>query len=199
MGLSLNIINITRFSNTTKSLLTSLKDAGRIPSLSWSYTAGVSYMQPPAFGSLILGGYDKSRFIPHNVSFPLGPVINRELLVFVNSIKISTAKSAMSLGIYAAIDSLVPDLWLPTPVCDQLQSVLGLQYNRSVNRYFLNESRRDQISGQDINISIFLGQNAVVNITLPWRSFDLTDKTSAVGKGDQGPSYFPVWQVKNST
>ncbi len=61
------------------SLLKALRDARTIPSLAWAYTAGSYYAELPAFASLVLGGYDASRFVPNGVSFDMGINVADEL------------------------------------------------------------------------------------------------------------------------
>lgn len=203
IGLSPHAINISSFSNSTKSLLDSLKEQNSIPSLSWAYTAGASYAQPPAFGSLILGGYDSSGFEPHNVTFKFGPDRNRELLVFLASVDSSTFQSAVDVGVYALLDSLVPDLWLPEDICQRFETSFGLNFNSSLNRYFVNDTTHQTLLKSDITVSLTLGGGSsgegAVNITLPYASFDLVDNAPGIGTADQGALYFPLRQAANAT
>ena len=202
IGLSPHPINISSFSNSTNSLLSSLKEQNSIPSLSWAYTAGASYAQPPAFGSLILGGYDSSGFEPHNVTFKFGPDRNRELLVFLANVDSSLFHSAVDVGVYALLDSLVPDLWLPENICRNFETSFGLNFNSSLNRYFVNDTTHQTLLKSDITVSLTLGGGSsgegAVNITLPYASFDLVDNAPGIGTADQGTRYFPLRQAANT-
>ena len=203
LGLKANAVNISSFQNSTKSFLASLKDQNTIPSLSWGYTAGASYAQPPAFGSLTLGGYDSSRFEPNDISFPFGPDKNRELVVYVKSVSsYATLETVLPVDIYGVLDSLVPDFWLPASLCQKFEDSFQLQYNSTLNRYFLNDTAHDALTKLNARISWLLstGPNSpIVNVTMPYASFDLVDKAPSLGKGDGGARYFPLRQAANST
>ena len=68
VGLNPRPSNFTNFSNPVPSYLSSLKTQGLIPSLSWAYTAGNQYRLNEVLGSLVLGGFDASRFVPNNLT-----------------------------------------------------------------------------------------------------------------------------------
>lgn len=78
-------------------LLTELKNQSHIPSLSWSYTAGASYRNDPVFGSLVLGGYDTSRYEPNNVTFAFASDFSRDLTVYLQSVAYDTIGSSLLL------------------------------------------------------------------------------------------------------
>ena len=99
LGLSPLAFNFSNFNNPVPSLLGSLRARDLIPSTSWAYTAGAAYRQPPAFGSLTLGGYDASRRSNQStVSIPFGPDTSRDLLVGVQSITYDTLGSSPLLS-----------------------------------------------------------------------------------------------------
>ena len=203
IGLSPNAVNLSLFSNSTDSFLAGLKNSSMIPSLSWGYTAGVSYAQPPAFGSLTLGGYDSSRFEPHDVTFPFGPELNRELLLYLNRIGSSSALlSSTDVGIYALLDSLVTDLWLPTDLCEKLGAAFSLEYNSTANRYFINDTIHQSLVTLNPTFYFLLGSgpsSATINITVQYNSFDLVSKSLGVGNVEKMALYFPLRQAKNAT
>lgn len=202
LGLSVNSINITQFGNSNRSFLTSLKDQGSIPSISWGYTAGSFHHQPPVFGSLTIGGYDQSRFEPNDVSIPFNNDIGLEYLAGLQGIVHDVSGSVLlSDGIYAYIDSTVPDLWLPASVCQAFATQYGLNYNATVNRYYVNETSHEVLTQADSTVTFTIGPKASggpsVNLTLHYNSFDLVDKTS--DPNGNGSYYFPLRQAANAT
>ena len=202
LGLSVNSINITQFGNSNRSFLTNLKDQGSIPSISWGYTAGSFHQQPPVFGSLTIGGYDQSRFEPNEVAIPFNNDIGLEYLVGLQSIVHNVSgRVLLSDGIYTYIDSTVPDLWLPASVCQAFASQYGLDYNATVNRYYVNETTHEELTTADSTVTFAIGPKASggpsVNLTLHYNSFDLVDKTS--DPNGNGSYYFPLRQAANAT
>lgn len=69
-GLNPRPSNFSDYSDPIPSYLSNLKTGSFIPSLSWAYTAGNQYRLNEVPGSLTLGGYDASRFMPNNLTFP---------------------------------------------------------------------------------------------------------------------------------
>ncbi|KAG8528574.1 uncharacterized protein KY384_006261 [Bacidia gigantensis] len=203
LGLSPN--TMPPLTNTGKSFLTNLKDQNRIPSISWGCTAGAYYVQPPAFGSLTLGGFDRSRYALHNVTFPFGLDVGREFTIFLKSVSTSSpSENSVDAGIYALVNSLSPDLCLPKRICDRLQEMLSLEYNSSANRYTVNETFYDYVLDRNTSTSFTFGgdpsvRGDTVNITIPWRSFDLRDRSSNMGLGEKGLMYFPLRRANSST
>ena len=201
IGLSPHSINISSFNNPNASFLASLKSQGQIPSLSWSYTAGASYVQPALFGSLTLGGFDSSRFLMNNLSLGFGPDVSRDLLVEVRSI--STNISAMPLltsNIEVFLDSLVPDLWLPEDACQALALDFGLNYNASSNQYFVNQTKRNDLLQRNPQTTFQIGAlnstGETINITMPYSSFDLANGSSA---NDNQTRKFPLRRAENES
>ncbi len=150
-GLSPRQINLSSSAGPNPSLLANLKSQSKIPSLSWGYTAGASYRVPGVplntFGSLTFGGYDTSRFVDNNVSFPFGPDTSREFIAELQSITSNNSTSPIFSGKADVVfDSVVTDLWLPPQACEGFQNVLGLQYNATSNYYFVNQTSLAKIN-----------------------------------------------------
>ena len=55
-GINPKSTNFTNFTHASPSYMTSLKDQGLIPSVSWGYTAGVPYRRFPSSHKFILAG-----------------------------------------------------------------------------------------------------------------------------------------------
>lgn len=95
-GLKPQATNFTNLNNPQESFMQRLRSRNSIPSLSYSYTAGNRYRMSGVYGSLTLGGYDASRFVPTNVTFPLYPDASRDLLVNVQSVELRADDSSLA-------------------------------------------------------------------------------------------------------
>lgn len=201
IGLSPHAVNITSLNDANPSFLGALVNESKIPSTSWAYTAGANYKQPTSFGSLTLGGYDSSRFIQNNVTFTFGPDLSRDLVVGIQSITSDAATSPLlSAGIYAFLDSLVPQIWLPVEVCHAFEKAFGLTYNDTAQLYFVNTTLHDKLVAQNANVTFKLGQSSTggetVDIVLPYGSFDLSATTPLA---ENATKYFPLRQAQNQS
>jgi hypothetical protein len=211
-GLNPRPSNFTSFDNPIPSYLQNLRNQSLIPSTSWSYTAGNQYREwlcnPPVLagsdqeagfnqvlGSLVLGGYDVSKFTPANISFSLSEEDARDLTVLIQSITSTNASAATSLlptPVAAFIDSTVPYIWLPTEVCALFEQAFGLSYDNETELYLLNSSQHSALQAQNPNITFTLsnlnaGQS--VDITLPYAAFDLAVSYPIVANVTR---YFPL-------
>ncbi|KAK4640558.1 hypothetical protein QC761_601630 [Podospora bellae-mahoneyi] len=128
---------------------------GAIPSHSYGYTAGAYYRENGKKGSgtvasLVLGGYDRLRFVPHGNNFALDP-ITRLPLVRLRGVTAqitdedkapaanwtSTSRTLVNMddSIEAFIDSSTPYLWLPTEVCERFADALNLTWREDLGLY----------------------------------------------------------------
>ncbi|KAL8746887.1 MAG: hypothetical protein Q9190_001152 [Brigantiaea leucoxantha] len=201
MGLTPYSVNFSTLYDSRPSILSGLKAQGSIPSLSWAYTAGAYYQQPPLFGSLTLGGYDRNRFVPNNISIPFSADISRGLLVGVQSISTDTTGSPLLKdGIYAFIDSLVPSIWLPIEVCDAFERAFNLFWNATMEMYFVNDTIHEHLLNQKANVSFRIGRTSyggdTIDIIMPYESFDLTIGSPLF---ESPQRYFPLKRAQNYT
>ena len=195
--------------DTRPSLITSLKDANLIPSLSYGYTAGASYLNQTA--SLTLGGYDTSRIVANDVSIELASSNSlRQLVVALKSITFTDSNTGgsplLSDGILTLVDSTVPEIWLPQDACTLFESAFGISYEPISNKYLVNSTVHSNLIKQNANVTFELGSSIgsgpSVNITLPYASFDLELE---VGYPDSSlknklPSkYFPLRRAADDT
>jgi hypothetical protein len=183
--------------------LGALKSAGAIPSLYFGYTAGKSYKSPQVFGSLTLGGYDASRIdMSSALSVPITAGTSNDLSVLVNSVQIVASgagtSTTITVGTSALIDSVVPEIWLPSGVCDQFESALGLVLDRPTQMYLMNDTQRANLQLTSFTFLLASPQNpsATTRIIIPYAAFDLTAKYPLAGiNGSSGPAsrrYFPL-------
>ena len=204
IGINQQPTNFSSFADPKPSFLKSLKQAGKIPSLAWGYTAGNQYRLKKVFGSLTLGGYDTSRYTPNGNSFQFAGDISRDLVVGLQSITFAdsttTNKQLLSSGILAFVDATVPHIWLPVDACQAFEKAFGITYNSTANRYLVNDTQHTAMQNQNASVTFALGNEvnsaAAVNITLPYAAFDLTTGPPIV---ENATRYFPLRQAANDT
>jgi hypothetical protein len=193
-------VNFTDLTVSHPSLLSSLKNASKIPSLTWGYTAGMVNHNPPIFGSLTLGGYDTSRFTNNYINFPMGPDISRDLLVAIQSVTSTTASSPLlSSPIFAFIDAIVPHIWLPLDACKAFETAFGLTWNDTAELYLVNDTLHAKLLDQNPTVTFKIGPNTSgdsVSIEMPYGSFDLNASAPLVTNSSR---YFPLRRAQNDS
>jgi hypothetical protein len=194
--------------NAIDAFLPNLRNQSRIPSLSFSYTAGAKYRLKSVFGQLIIGGYDSTRFKPNkdDFSFAFSTDASRLLTVGVGSITATnTLKGTYSLSSgthFSLIDSTVSHFWLPRDICDSFQDAFGLTYDESQNLYLINSTMRDQVMARDPSVTIKLVNSLqdqstnYTNIVLPYSAFDLQVSWPYY---KNATNYFPIRRAANDT
>ncbi|KAL1637501.1 hypothetical protein SLS56_000639 [Neofusicoccum ribis] len=183
LGLSDALSDVSNTDKPVNSFIQDLNDSNQIPSLSYGYTAGAHHQYKGVHGSLVIGGYDRSRFksTPYNFSFSQTDV--RSLGVGIQSI--STNFSLVNQGGYtltkdghfSAIDSTVSHLWLPGDVCDHFKTAFSLTYDVEKNYYLISDTVREKLLAQNTTFTFKLGNdisvsNDSINIELPYAAFD---------------------------
>ncbi|KAF2106214.1 aspartic peptidase domain-containing protein [Lophiotrema nucula] len=185
--------------------LTNFEDQNGTASTSYGYTAGASYRNNSkgVLGSLVLGGYDQSRFTDQNITVHFSNAGNNSLVVGVQSITYhpdqrfdTNTLSFTSDGQFpATIDSTLPYLWLPKDVCDKFAEQFQLTYDKTRNMYTVDETAHN--NNQRTNASmVFLINSGVssagsVSITLPYAAFDLQASEPIFNNATR---YFPIKQ-----
>ncbi|THW18272.1 acid protease [Aureobasidium pullulans] len=200
-GINPQPANFTTYTDPQPSFMTQLKNNNTIPSLSWGYTAGNQYRFSGVYGSLVLGGYDQSKFEPTNLTIPFGSDVSRDLLVGVQSITTGSAGlSNTSDAFYALIDSTVAELWLPESVCTAFENAFGLVYDEYYSRYIVNDTMHQSLLALNKSITLTLGQSnsggQTVDITLPYAAMDLEISYPYVANSTR---YFPLRRAANDT
>jgi hypothetical protein len=177
------------------SFLSELKNQSLIPSLSWGYTAGAAYRDDPTFGSLVLGGYDTSRFEANNVSFAFAADFSRDLTVHLQSVSYDTLGSSPLLteSIPFFINSLVTHLWLPVEVCERFETAFNLTWNDTAQLYLIDDEAHSRLSSLNPSLTFTLGnadsEGDSIEITMPYGAFDLSGKSPFVNPPSR---YFPL-------
>ncbi|KAF2130985.1 acid protease [Dothidotthia symphoricarpi CBS 119687] len=208
LPLGLPEASFSSLSQSVDSLLYTLRNASKIPSLSYAYTAGARYRLKRVFGSLILGGYDSTRFQSHadRVSFTFSSDPSKLLTVGVQSIMaMNTLRGAFSLTSSAHIsvlDSTIPHLWLPRAICDQFEAAFGLTYDATTDFYLVNDSIHDRLLAKNPTVTIKLANSLkhtatqYTNIQLPYAAFDLQ---ATYPHYQNATNYFPIRRAANTT
>jgi hypothetical protein len=161
-GLSPRPTNFTNFDNPQPSYLTSLKSKNLIPSLSYGYTAGAPYRQKKVQGSLTLGGYDSSQFVPNNVAFTLADVTYRDIGVSIESIHADVengVKPLLTESILSFVDAATPQIWLPLQAGQAFEDTFGLTYDPSTELYLVNDTLHDTLTSQNPQFHFILSDN----------------------------------------
>lgn len=202
LGLDPWPVNFTELDNSHPSLLSSLKNQSKIPSLTWAYTAGAYNYDPPVFGSLTLGGFDASRFVPNSLNFSMGEDISRDLLIAVQGITTNMTDSSPSLlssPFYAYIDSLVPYMWLPLDACAAFESAFNLTWNSTIQLYLVNDSLHQMLLAQNPTVTMIIGPSTSgdnISIEMPYWSFMLNASYPLINDSSR---YFPIKRADNDT
>ncbi|EON66382.1 hypothetical protein W97_05479 [Coniosporium apollinis CBS 100218] len=207
LGLSTRPISFESTSDPIPSFFTDLKTKNLIPSSSYGYTAGASYRLKRVSGSLVLGGYDQSRFEPSNTTFTFSNDPTRDLTIGVQSIvaqdTLIGVASLTSTGHLSFIDSTVPHIWLPQAVCDVFERAFGLTYDPTTDLYLVNDTTHSQLQSLNPTISFKLGNQATIDpdgqsvtIDLPYAAFDLQ---ASYPLYNTSTNYFPIRRAANNT
>ncbi|KAF2402809.1 acid protease [Trichodelitschia bisporula] len=193
-------VNFTDIQNNKPSLLSTLKNQTKIPSLSWGYTAGMYNRAPKSFGSLTLGGIDVSRFEPNKLNFSMAVDISRDLEVAIQSITTSASSTPLlPKPIISFIDTVVPFIWLPLEACKQFESVFGLTWNAASELYLVDDTLHQKLLAQNPSITFRIGPQATgdaVDIKMSYGSFDLLASPPLVANQTR---YFPLKRAVNDT
>ena len=155
-------------------------------------------------GSLTLGGYDQSRFIPNNVSFDFDSDDSRSLTLAVQSITANNTLQGdvtpLALSILSLIDSTVPHIWLPKSACLAFEQAFGLIYDNMTDLYVINDTIHKRLQKINPTVKFTLG-NAVsggdtVDINLSYGAFDLQASSPTYVNTTR---YFPLRRAKNES
>lgn len=157
-------------------------------------------------GSLTLGGYDSSRFAADNVTFDMYQDVSRRFIVNLNTVTYtptggSTPGSTITLmpgSLPMSIDSTIPFIYLPIPICTIFESTFGLQWDSVSKLYTINETAHNALQNLNPNITFALENSAsqTVNVTLPYSAFDLTATFPTVANDT---NYFPLRRAANDS
>lgn len=151
------------------------------------------------------GGYDQSRFVPNNISFPFDANDSRKPSVNIQSIVTrdfaNTTVSILQDGAaYSLIDFAESHMWLPVSACDAFARAFNLTYDNSTDLYLVDASTRSRLLERNPSITFGLGTTANpgerVNIVLPYSAFD---QQATYPIHPNATNYFPIRRAYNDT
>lgn len=151
------------------------------------------------YGSLTLGGYDASKFVPNNLTFDFGPQDDRELIVQLNKISTANNTTLLPSPIPMLLDSTIPYIYLPVAACEEFEKAFGLVWDNATQLYLLTTAQHTVLQTQNPNVTFTLGNltsSKTVDIILPYAAFDLTVSYPIVANATR---YFPLKRANDST
>ncbi|KAI4198907.1 MAG: hypothetical protein LQ350_004972 [Teloschistes chrysophthalmus] len=105
-------------------------------------------------------------------------------------------------SISAFIDSTIPYLYLPLPVCKRFESAFGIEWNESVQGYLVNDTLHEKLTNQNSNVTFTISNSSLgssapsVDITLPYAAFDLIAEPPLMRNRSR---YFPLMRAANDS
>ena len=110
--------------------------------------------------------------------------------------------SLLDQPILALVDSTVPHIWLPEQSCNEFEKAFGITHDVGSDLYLINETIHDALIKRDASVSFQLSNTLnggpSVNITLPYKSFDL-NVTETVPYVTSASRYFPLRRAQNDS
>ena len=209
------------------SLLHSMKAAHSVPSRSWGYTAGSFNRKSSLFktdranqtgplggtpGSLVLGGYDKNKFIDNKVRFPFHDDDEVALTVNLRSMTLRYGLSEGFAGFRKAtkgsmadypalIDSNRPYMILPPEWCADVANILKLAWDNSTKHYLISDQLHEQLTAENPRLEFTISprnlSNETVTIILPYTSLGLGLRYPILNS-TAGNYYFPMLPANNT-
>jgi len=152
---------------------------------------------------LTLGGYDRSRLVQHDGSWPIDGE-NNAFTVQLESISTAITGERRELlpnPISATLDTSLPYIWLPIEACTLFELAFGLKWDNTSQLYLVNDAMHDTLVKQNASLTFNLGgmtggSTSSVNITLPYSALDLTASAPLV---ENATRYYPLKRAANST
>jgi hypothetical protein len=161
--------------------------------------------KPSAYGSLVYGGYDQSRFVPNDITFPFDANDSRKPSVNIQSI-VSRDLANTTVGMlpdgaaYSLIDFAEPHMWLPVSTCDAFARAFNLTYDNTTDLYLVDAATRARLLERNPSITFGLGTTANpaerVNVVLPYSAFD---QQATYPIYPNTTNYFPIRRAYNDT
>lgn len=144
----------------------------------------------------MLGGYDSSRLIQNNYTFPL--FVDTGVVTQLEAITTGTGQSLLPSSISpVSLDSTLPYIYLPIEACALFENAFNLTWNDTAQLYLLSDAQHSALQTQNPSITFRLGTSpTTVNITLPYAAFDLTASWPLTSSATP---YFPLKRSVNDT
>lgn len=147
-------------------------------------------------GSLTLGGYDRSKFTPNDVTFAIAED-ERDLMVSIQKIT-GGGKSLLPSEMTAYLDSAVPYIVLPETACEKFEEEFKLVWDNESSLYVVSDTLHTLLLAKNPNITFNLGTpTQSVDITFPYAAFDLEAGYPLV-ENTTTVKYFPLRRANGS-
>ncbi|RAK96582.1 acid protease [Aspergillus ibericus CBS 121593] len=182
---------------------------------SYSYGMHIGSVSPAVAGSMVLGGYDKSRVLG-DVSaqtvdlnsassgtleielkdIGIGVAAGASPFSFTNESGLFQQSSGSVLAKTVQIDPTKPYMYLPQSTCDAITASLPISFNSSLGLYFWDTTSSDylNITSSAAYLSFIFNKDGVNNqnftIKVPFSLLNLTLQEPLV---DQNTTYFPCF------
>ena len=108
--------------------------------------------------------------------------------------------NALSLGVFALVESTATQIWLPGSVCDTFADAFGLTYDNDTGFYLVNDTMHNRLQELQPTLTFTLGDSLTdqnrVEITLPYAALDLQVKYPYYLNPRH---YFPIRRGANET
>ncbi|CAK1358663.1 unnamed protein product [Cercospora beticola] len=171
-------VNGTSLDDGRPSMLQTLRTNNVIGSQYFAYTAGAYYRgEPSQWASLTLGGYDQLRGNDPDdrLAVTLSSDSSSDLILRIREIDVGDGL-VNNARIPAQVNSLVPEIWLPTSACNIFEDAFGLEWNSTLNYYLVSEEQHQRMLQFNRSVTFLLAANDTskdVPIVLPYAAFDL--------------------------
>jgi hypothetical protein len=157
------------------SLFDNIRRQANQRSISWSYTAGRVNEIP---GSLVLGGYDVSRFNHSTTVTTVGHGMNWNLMTGLDGITINDpAQPAKLLNLHLPVDLDFsrPYLELPSEACRQFENAFGLKWSEDDGLYTVDDVKHNEFVARNVSLSFTIqGDSGKQDFVVPYKSLVLT-------------------------
>jgi hypothetical protein len=114
--------------------------------------------------------------------------------------QLSNSTTLLTTGILATIDTNVPEMWLPSSVCDAFASAIGLTYDSASDRYILSPAAHTALSASPPTFTFTIGTSirdgSTIAINLPYAAFDLQVTYPIFPNATR---YFPLRRAANES
>jgi len=154
---------------------------------------------------LAFGGYDQSRFVPNNITFPFDandsrkPSLNIQAIVSQN-LSNEPVNLLPDGAAYTLVDFAESHIWLPVSACDAFASAFNLTYDNNTDLYLVDPSTHAQLVERNLTITFGLGETSDpgkrVNVVLQYSAFD---QKATYPIFENATNYFPIRRAYNDT
>lgn len=153
------------------------------------------------YGSLTFGGYDQSRFVPNNITFPFDaddthkPSLSLQWIVTQKTDgQLTSLSSGSESAPYVLLDFTESQIFLPKSACDRFAQEFNLTYDSTTDLYLVDSSTHTNLLQRNPHITFRLAQKkddfaSMVDVVLPYDAFD---QQISFPTYENATNYFPI-------